>query len=321
MKAAFCSRMLVALVFFLPVASPAETAQAPGPPAEGFEVVVQVNDSMVKDKALSGVRILLTTGSAPNPVLLGETGADGRLVVRLAPGEARLSYQRQGYVSILDSPVQVREEGQVITTTMTMLLEADGAEGRAGPRRVQIVLNWGSDDSQVRDADSHLVCGCERGAHVYFGNKSHQGSLGHRVELDVDDVDWGGPETITLSDPPPGEHIYWVHNFSQDANLADAEAVVRVVIGDRLAGEFRLEPGWTVDAWRPFRSIQVAADGAVRLVSWNPSEIAAGEKFRLPSTEGLEGDHQEEGWAMLAAVGALGLFWLVTVIIRIRRRI
>jgi len=62
----------------------------------------------------------------------------------------------------------------------------------------------------------------------------------------VDDTDWGGPETVTLTDPPPGSHVYWVHDYSgPPATLGTSDVVVRVVIGEQEAGEFRILRGVT----------------------------------------------------------------------------
>ena len=50
------------------------------------------------------------------------------------------------------------------------------------------------------------------GPHVYY--KSRSTKPGTTSELDVDDTDWGGPETITLTNPAKGSYLYWVHDYS-----------------------------------------------------------------------------------------------------------
>ena len=123
-----------------------------------------------------------------------------------------------------------------MTVSLSRLLEAT----ESGGREVRIILNWGSRADQVEDADSHLACPCgARTGHVYYRNRTHE-APDHKVELDVDDTDWGGPETITLTRPVPGTYLYWVHDYSgPPATLGASDVVVRVVIGAEEAGEFR----------------------------------------------------------------------------------
>jgi hypothetical protein len=142
---------------------------------------------------------------------------------------------------------------------------------------VRIILNWGSQADQVRDVDSHLACPCqEPPGHVYYQAKLHQ-AAGHRVELDVDDTDWGGPETITLSDLPPGRYLYWVHDYSGGpGTLGSADVVIRVLIGDSEAGQFRVFKGVDTRAWRPFKAIEVGPDGEASVLRFTEDEIAEG---------------------------------------------
>ena len=65
----------------------------------------------------------------------------------------------------------MREDGQLVTVSLSRMLEAT----EAGGREVRIILNWGSRPDQVRDADSHLACAC--GApdrHVYYQSRRHE---------------------------------------------------------------------------------------------------------------------------------------------------
>jgi hypothetical protein len=152
-------------------------------------------------------------------------------------------------------------------------------------RDVRIVLNWGSQPDQVKDADSHLACACgaaER--HVFYRSRTHQ-AADHKAELDVDDTDWGGPETITISDPVKGSYLYWVHDYSGSgppAVLGASELVVRVLIGSEEKGEFRVYKGLTRRAWRPFKAVEVGAGGLPLLVRWSEDEIAEGLDLRVP---------------------------------------
>jgi len=201
--------------------------------------------------------------------------------VKLEPGAYLVSYRLDGYVPVALSPIQVGDTPQTITTTLTMMLENTG---QAGHERIQIVLNWGSDeDHHVKDADSHLACACGKpGGHVYFRNRLHEVD-GHKVDLDVDDIDWGGPETVTLLDAPPGEYTYWVFDYSgADEKLGDSDVVVRVIFGDQVAGEFRIPNTARTRYWRPFRAIVVEAAGPSRIERFSEAELASGANVSEP---------------------------------------
>lgn len=255
------------------------------------EVRFEVNDAQVKDRPVAGVRILVAAAPGGDPVATAETDAGGVATVELAPGTYWVSYARSGYVPIGDSETAIRGGGQVVTTTLSMLLEA---EGGGAERRVRVVLNWGSEPSDVRDADAHAYCSCgAAGEHVYFAAMRHEGA-GHVLALDVDDRDWGGPETVTLSDPPPGAYRYWVHQYSRDEDtLGASDVVVRVLFDDAMAGEFRVPPDLAERTWRPFREIAVGPDGRPELVRFAAGELTAGADREPPpdrlSVEGPPG--------------------------------
>ncbi|MBN2494503.1 MAG: hypothetical protein JXR96_07940 [Deltaproteobacteria bacterium] len=279
-----------------PAGAPPETADAGRAAAPGdaptLRVVFRINDSMVKDKLLPDTRIGVARSADGDYEVLGTTDASGRFETSLAPGTYFVTYRKESYVPIDRSRVEIDADGQVITTTLSMLLEAGGQAGR---RRIQIVLNWGSDPSQVKDADSHLLCACGKpGAHVSYVKKTHE--IGeHSAALDVDDTDWGGPETITLLDPPPGKHVYWVHDYSgPPAVLGASDVVVRVLFGDRVAGEFRVPEGLDSREWRPFESLEVDPMLDPKIVPFTAEQFAAGEDRREPS---LPPDSDDEAYA------------------------
>jgi hypothetical protein len=286
----------------------------PKPVAEGVAVVIQVNDSMVKDKVLPGVEILWKTSGDAAERSLGKTGADGRLSCNLPKGSVLLSYQLQDYVPITNSKTVIREPGQIITTTLTMMLESTDQTGK---RRVQIVLNWGSRTDQVRDADSHLACACGK-SEVYFGDMTHKGEPEHEVNLDVDDTDWGGPETITILDPIPGNYVYWVNNFSRDATLGGSDVVVRVVLGDIRAGEYRIPEDYSRDDWRPFKSILVDADGTPRVEPLDPNEAGTDAPGQVPSNPNPGCDDCDQTSCVIG--GGLLLWFVLAFVIRAIKR-
>jgi len=249
---------------------------APSPVSARFEL----NDAQVKGRALEGVAISVSPAAGGRDVASGRTGSDGRWTARLPSGTYQVRYRLDGYVPYTSGATEIRDEGQLVTVSLSRLLEAT----ESGGREVRIILNWGSRPDQVRDADSHLACPCGASdRHVYYQARVHE-AAGHKVELDVDDTDWGGPETITLTRPAPGTYQYWVHDYSgPPATLGASDIVVRVVIGAEEAGEFRVFKGITKRAWRPFKAIEVGPDGRPTLVRFTEDEIAEAADLSVPA--------------------------------------
>ena len=274
-------RVLALFPAVLPVLA-GSTAIAHPPPdlPQALAVRFELNDARVKGRALEGVAVSVAAAGGGAEIASGRTGADGRWTARLPAGTYEVSYRLEGYVPYTSGATEVREDGQLVTVSLSRLLEATESSGR----EVRVILNWGSRTDQVRDADSHLACPCGAPeSHVYYQSRVHQ-AADHRVELDVDDTDWGGPETITLARPVPGTYLYWVHDYSgPPARLGASDVVVRVVIGSQEAGEFRIFKGVTRRAWRPFKAIEVSPDGQPTLVRFTEDEIAEAADLAVPA--------------------------------------
>jgi hypothetical protein len=247
--------------------------------AEAVEVRFELNDAQVKGRQLPGVSVRVSRVGGGGEVASGQTGPDGRFATRLAPGTYEVSYRLGGYVPYTSEATELRADGQLVTVSLSRMLEATESAGRD----VRIILNWGSRSDQVRDADSHLACaGGATEPHVFYRSRRHE-SHGHVAELDVDDTDWGGPETITIKSPLNGSYVYWVHDYSgPPAVLGSSDLVVRVLIGSEQQGEFRVYKGLTRRAWRPFKAIEVRGEGPPMLVRFTEDEIAEGQDLAVP---------------------------------------
>ena len=277
MRRAAGTRLVTAVGVVLGLLGCAEPAGAQAA-AEAVEVRFELNDAQVKGRQLPGVLVRISRVGGGSEVASGQTGPDGRFATRLAPGTYEVSYRLGGYVPYTSEATELSADGQLVTVSLSRLLEATESAGRD----IRIILNWGSRSDQVRDADSHLACACGGpDPHVFYRSRHHEGP-GHVAELDVDDTDWGGPETITIKDPIQGSYVYWVHDFSgPPAVLGASDLVVRVLIGSEQQGEFRVYKGLTRRAWRPFKAIEVKGDGPPALVRFSEDEIAEGQDLAV----------------------------------------
>jgi uncharacterized protein YfaP (DUF2135 family) len=117
----------------------------------------------------------------------------------------------------------------------------------------RVVLQWGATPA---DLDAHLTGPLLAGGrfHVYF---SARGSLTVEpfAQLDVDDTNGFGPETITISQVKPGVYRYSVHDYSNRTSttstaLSASGARVDLYVNGVLTQQFFVPPGpgnlWTV---------------------------------------------------------------------------
>ncbi len=113
---------------------------------------------------------------------------------------------------------------------------------------MRIVLNWGQ---SPLDLDSHLSY---RNQHVYWDNKQ-----GQDANLDVDDTDSYGPETVTIDKRLDGQYyVYSVHDYSDrtqpnTTNLSNSQAKVMVYAGESLIRSYYIPTGLTGNLWTVFR--------------------------------------------------------------------
>lgn len=113
---------------------------------------------------------------------------------------------------------------------------------------MRIVLNWGKNPL---DLDSHLSY---KNQHIYWDNKQ-----GLSANLDVDDVDSYGPETVTIDKKLDGQYyVYSVHDYSNRTqpnthSLSNSQAKVMVYAGESLIRSYYVPTTKTGNLWTVFR--------------------------------------------------------------------
>jgi len=196
---------------------------------------VQVLSATVKDKRIDHAEVILQKNGFPS--VSGFTDAQGNVTLN-APfaddGGATLIIKKTGYSALV-------VKGPVNGLTYAISPVMENLEG------FRIVLSWGRNPS---DLDAHLAYGRD---HIYFRHKD-----GSNANLDVDDVDSYGPETITINQRNNGqEYTFAVHDYSDredpnTANLSNSQAKVFVYIGESLVRTYYISGGsqrgnlWTV---------------------------------------------------------------------------
>lgn len=113
---------------------------------------------------------------------------------------------------------------------------------------MRVVLSWGE---KPFDLDSHLIF---PSGHIYFDSKE-----GTDANLDVDDTDSYGPETVTISKKHFGEsYIYAVQDYSNkglpNSNyLSASKARVFVYLGSSLVRSYSVPAGKRGNIWTVFK--------------------------------------------------------------------
>lgn len=219
------SRIALSLLF----ASGAVVAQA-------APVSIEVLSAVVKDEKIAGAEVLLQKNGAQT--VTGRTDAQGRVTLDSSfadDPESLVIVKKDGYSNLV---------AKCPCTGMTyaispVMKDLDG---------LRIVLSWGENPE---DLDSHIAY---PGNHIYFAEKE-----GTDADLDVDDTDSYGPETITLHKKRYGEtYVYAVHDFTNRDNpsskaLAGSQAKVFVYVGQSLVRTYYVPKEQRGNLWKVFR--------------------------------------------------------------------
>lgn len=178
---------------------------------------------------VGGIRIVFRPKTADaksgGPSWETVTDQNGHYSIRLSPG---------AYIGeiIGDAFLRTQLEGVAASAAWTPNVDAS-AIGTLKDNEFRMVLSWGL---QPRDLDAHLL-GPDR---TDSGNDLHAwykawfgryGSSSH-IELDRDDPDSPGMETITVRKPANGHYVFYAHQYSGVAHSPGSSlATVRVYQG------------------------------------------------------------------------------------------
>ncbi|WP_160083194.1 YfaP family protein [Pseudomonas sp. 8AS] len=204
--------------------------------AQAEQLPIEVLSAVVKDQRIADAEVLLQKNGAQSVV--GKTNAQGQvsLTSAFADDAASLLIIKKAGYSNLVAKCPCKGMTYAISPVMQSL---DG---------MRVVLSWGQAPA---DLDSHVAY---PGNHVFFGEK-----LGEQANLDVDDTDSYGPETITLQKKRFGEtYVYAVHDFINSTNpsanaLSASQAKVFVYVGQSLVRTYYVPQGQRGNLWTVFR--------------------------------------------------------------------
>ena len=204
--------------------------------AYAADVSTDILSATVKDKRIEGASVTLQRNGAQSVSGITNTSGSISLGTSFADNkDALLIVKKEGYSNLV---VKCPCAGMTyaISPVMTNL---DG---------MRVVLSWGE---KPFDLDSHLIF---PGGHIYFDSKE-----GTYANLDVDDTDSYGPETVTISKKHFGEsYIYAVQDYSNkglpNSNyLSASKAKVFVYVGSSLVRSYSVPAGKRGNIWTVFK--------------------------------------------------------------------
>lgn len=159
------------------------------------------------------------------------TDDSGRYTLDLPIGNYTVLASKEGCI-----PVAIN----IVSTTGGLKNQNGSITPIADGNVYRIVLTWGESPS---DLDSHMVGPDAEGNqfHVTFGTGGAPGPAGTYIcNLDVDDTNSFGPETMTLDPQGGATYYYYVQQYSDDGAMAGSSATVRVYHGSTLAAAFNV---------------------------------------------------------------------------------
>ena len=175
------------------------------------------------------------------------TDSAGRAMFPRQPdGMLKAIFKKQGYISAL---VDVDVAAETILRNRYVVSPVMNID------QFRVVLTW---DQQPEDLDAHFVKA--NSYHISFRNTRvlNDGS----GQLDRDDMDGNGPETITVSQlNAEAEYTFLVKNYSAQINtsapsLSSSKATVWVFGNNKLLNVFYVPTSLNGDTWQVFKIAQ-----------------------------------------------------------------
>ena len=202
----------------------------------GQNISIQVLSAVEKDKVLDNAEVMIQRNGESSAKKL--TNSQGKTVLNGGfqdDSNTLLIIKKDNYSSLV-----VKCPCNDLTYALSPVMKnLDG---------MRIVLNWGR---YPEDLDSHLSF---PGNHIYFQHKK-----GSSANLDVDDTDSYGPETITIDNKKFGQtYHYFVHDYSNRDNpnsskLSNSDAKVFVYVGQSLVKTYYIPKNRKGNIWNLFK--------------------------------------------------------------------
>lgn len=172
------------------------------------------------------------------------TDSSGYYSVSLPASSYKLSFSKSGYVTYSPNTSYTVQASETLTADLAAL----SPNNLASNSQMRIVLTWTGPTSdwsenlkRVEDVDAYLKTPGSA-TPIYFRNTSGSGGY-----LDVDERNWRGPETITITQPVSGVYHYYIANYNNNCNyyaLGKSKVRVAVYQGSTLIKDYSWQNGY-----------------------------------------------------------------------------
>ncbi len=157
-------------------------------------------------------------------------------------GYYTLEIKKTGYATQFVNIIASNQTDVALNQNVVLVPETSGNDYR-------ITLEW---DANPRDEDAHIVGDVPGDFHVYYRNKSYKKDNELLANLDHDDTQGNGFETITLKVSDSGTYRYYVHHYAGSGTLATSNAKVKVYQGERLIKQYNVPVDQSGKYWHVF---------------------------------------------------------------------
>jgi len=200
----------------------------------------QINGSVTNaltGENLSGVNIKLRLGwnNTSGDLALDASGSpakttsnsSGQYSIEMPAMCYTAEFSKEGYITTYSNVISAPNTGLWNTSLSPILASGE----------YRIVLTWGADP---RDLDSHVEGTLTNGNsfHVYYSDKTQNDGSITVCELDHDDIDGYGPETITLRPIDTCSYYYYIKRFNGSGSISTSGAQVKIYSGSTLLWTF-----------------------------------------------------------------------------------
>ena len=241
----------------VPVVSPTPTpTPVPVPPGSIRGTVTNAIDGL----PLPGVTVVFHDATGVVVGLATTNNIGTYMGPSLPPGAYTVDFGKSGFNDLNGVPTVV------VSGNVTVLNESLSPTLATGQYRV--VLTWTDEMiGAVRDVDSYLIIPTDGiGFPVYYANRTGTGA-----NLDHDDVDWSGPETVTISSlQTVGTYVYYINNYSERfdlSSLGNSHAQIIVYRGTQVYRTYQVPPLTSAELaiglglnWEAFRIVNGVFD-------------------------------------------------------------